>query len=151
MPLQNAQRTLCKCRRAQWHVSNDKEGIRYRESMRSRTWKNAIATWNGFCRAIACSVCSSLTTVEPGSHPPNSSIDFLLVSSGDLAYGRPSPGALLVFHERRLVIIASSANVPPSSPFPLLSPAFRRNGQRLVGTDRVGFLCCRHERAGLQP
>ena len=35
----------------------------------------------GCCRAVARAVCPSLTIVEPGSHPPNSSISFHLVNS----------------------------------------------------------------------
>src|SRR5215470_14570624 len=39
------------------------------------------ATRSDFCRAVARSVCSPLTIVEPGSHPPNVSISFHLVNS----------------------------------------------------------------------
>ena len=35
----------------------------------------------GCCRAVTRAVCPSLTIVEPGSHPPNSSISFHLVNS----------------------------------------------------------------------
>src|SRR5215469_4185272 len=34
------------------------------------------ATGSDFCRAVARAVCSPLTIVEPGSHPPNISISF---------------------------------------------------------------------------